>query len=231
MLKQTDLTKAKSTARMLLELPMEIIDGGLIVIHPYFVSTYAAAEVDGKIQSVDLTTDEGMKAAKKAIRDGIEKVESYHRFLRMIRGQYLPIFFKMTKEHLSLEDYSEFLSDMWTTIEFPNADTNVTKAEFVSFFKNADKQILMDEKEYAVYTSLSKEITVYRGVGKRGKVNGLSWTLELEQAKWFANRFEPVGVYKAKINKKYVLAYFNGRNEQEIVLDYRKLTDIEEVSE
>ncbi len=231
MLEQTDLTIAKSTARMLLELPMEITDGGLIVIHPYFTTTVAAAKVNGKMQMVDLTTEEGMNTAKKAIRFEIEKVDTYRRFLRMIRGQYLPVFFKMTKESLSLEDYSEFLSDMWITMEFPNADTNVTKAEFVSFFQNADKKLLMDKKEYAVYTALPEEVTVYRGVGKHGKVNGLSWTLDLEKAKWFANRFEPVGVYKAKINKKYVLAYFNGRNEHEIVLDYRKLTDIEEVSE
>ena len=63
---------------------------------------------------------------------------------------------------------------------------------------------------------------MYRGINKHGSVEALSWTLDKEQAEWFANRFEMFGitgtVYQANINKEYVLAYFS--REQEAVIDF-----------
>jgi hypothetical protein len=47
----------------------------------------------------------------------------------------------------------------------------------------------------------------------------LSWTLDKNQAKWFANRFEKDGVVLEKrISKKNIVAYFNGRNEEEVIV-------------
>ena len=65
------------------------------------------------------------------------------------------------------------------------------------------------------------------GVAVGRNPQGLSWTQNLETAKWFANRFNTdtkkgyvqVGIAK----KEHVLAYFNTRGEDEIVYNSKKL--------
>ncbi|MBR3791739.1 MAG: hypothetical protein IKK18_03470, partial [Clostridia bacterium] len=72
-------------------------------------------------------------------------------------------------------------------------------------------------------------ITVYRGVTSYNnkKIKVLSWTIDPEVAKWFANRYQQQGqVYTATISKKHILAYFGGRNEAEVIVDPSKLNDI-----
>ena len=140
------------------------------------------------------------------------------------------MFFKLTQQHLSHKDFSEALADVWTLVEFPNIDVNVSKREFMQFFRRAHKEWLMDEDEYKFYKELPEEITVYRGTGKGARhLLGLSWTLDYEKAKWFATRWNKKGViYKGKIRKENVLAYFSRRNESEVVIDVGKLIDVEE---
>lgn len=148
-----------------------------------------------------------------------------------MRAPYLPVFFKLTQQHLSHKDFSEALADVWTLVEFPNIDVNVSKREFMQFFRRAHKEWLMDEDEYKFYKELPEEITVYRGTGKGARhLLGLSWTLDYNKAKWFATRWNKKGViYKGKIRKKDVLAYFSRRSESEVVIDVGKLIDVEEV--
>ena len=92
----------------------------------------------------------------------------------------------------------------------------------------------MDEEEHTVYRSLDDPVTVYRGVTSYNAKNikALSWTLDRETAEWFAHRFGEEGtVYEAQIPKKYILAFFNGRNESEAVVDPKHLEQIMESPE
>ena len=64
--------------------------------------------------------------------------------------------------------------------------------------------------------------TVFRGVSGLGhyrRVTGFSWTLSLPRACWFATRlhFEDPAGYSAQVHRERVLAYYNGRLEQELV--------------
>ena len=78
-------------------------------------------------------------------------------------------------------------------MEDENANNNphVSKKELLSYFKEASKEYLMNENDFEVYLKLSDIVTVYRGVTDYNKRNikALSWTLDLEQAKWFAERY------------------------------------------
>ena len=177
MLEHTDLSRVKAAAKMMVELPMHSMCGGLIVQHPYFTTTVAAVKEAGKVTMVDLNTKEGLKKAKASIRSDIDKIDVYTSFLVLISPPYLPAFFNLTKEFVSIQDYSYFLASMWTYIEFPNVDVNISKEQFVSLFKKADKKYLMDKNEYDIYKNFPEEIMVYRGIRGRGKVQGLSWTL------------------------------------------------------
>ena len=116
---------------------------------------------------------------------------------------------------------------MWTIVEFPNMDDNITAPEFVKIFRRADKAFLMDEDEQKQYSALPKEITVYRGIRGRGRLEALSWTLDIDKAEWFAKRWNKGGkVYSAMVKKEDVLAVFTSRNEDEIVVDFKKLRDV-----
>ena len=228
MVEKTNLQSVKSVAMSLLYFDAKVDKKiPFVVSYPYFTTTVATAYEDGKQAMLDITTEEGLKRARKAVEEDVQKVDNYLQFLHMIRPPYLPAFFKYTEKYLSKEDFSRFLGSMWTLVEFPNADPTVSPAEFVRYFQQADKEILMDEGDYKRYLSLSDELTVYRGVKPKGEVLALSWTLSKKKAEWFANRFQSDGtVYRAKIPKEHVLAYLNCRSEQEVVVNYRKLFDI-----
>lgn len=66
---------------------------------------------------------------------------------------------------------------------------------------------------------------VYRGVsgrGRRRRIRGYSWTNSLDVACWFALRFQELklahpAIYTATVSRADVLAYDNGRNEQEFI--------------
>ena len=77
-------------------------------------------------------------------------------------------------------------------------------------------------------------MTVCRGVTSYNAKNikALSWTLDRDTAEWFAHRFGEEGtVYEAQISKEHILAFFNGRNESEVVVDPKYLEQIMESPE
>jgi hypothetical protein len=66
---------------------------------------------------------------------------------------------------------------------------------------------------------------LYRGVaGLRGHraIGGYSWTSSIDVAAWFANRFSAMlpdpAVYTLWVPEEYVMAYTDGRQEQEFIV-------------
>jgi len=65
--------------------------------------------------------------------------------------------------------------------------------------------------------------TLYRGVAGKGScrhVSGMSWTCDLDKAKWFACRFlqpDPA-VYKTVAKQEDVYCYLNDRDEHDFIL-------------
>lgn len=139
--------------------------------------------------------------------------------------------------NMSRDDLSVALVDAWTSSENPNMDSDMTKAQAVRLFQICNPEKMMCEADYEVYKQLPDELIVYRGLGtlNADNIKALSWTLNVDRAKWFAKRFNfsnaPLKVYRAKIKKKYVFAYCNDRNEGEVIVDYHKLQNIELLTE
>ena len=98
---------------------------------------------------------------------------------------------------------------------------------------------LEDQEERSMFLKLQDKcrksgITVYRGVIENGKPNGLSWTTSKKVAQWFSNRFYTgTGkVYKMVIkNPSDILAYFNNRNEKEVIVDTSRQKNWEIIEE
>jgi hypothetical protein len=87
-----------------------------------------------------------------------------------------------------------------------------------------EPQAAMNPDDAMGYAALPDTLTVYRGVrDKRYDTwRGLSWTVNPAKANEFAQRFandcdEPVVLW-GRIRKKYVFAFFGGRDESEVVL-------------
>lgn len=120
-------------------------------------------------------------------------------------------------------------NEIWTHVEFVGKTPDVSQSALVRYFKKADKRAMMSDEENGVLVNLPEKVTVYRGVQERSEksIKGLSWTLDIDVAKWFASRLGQEGyVYESIISKEHILAYFGQRGESETVVDPNQLHDV-----
>lgn len=230
--KNTDLAKVKGMAKTFLMLePQETKFSPIIVKHPFTDSGIVYFQDDG-IKQVNIIEDnDGFRNWQNQMKLRIDEAESAYQVYFLITKPYSFAFLKYTFDYLSRDDFSEILADAWMRNEEPNNDPNLSKRKLLSMFKYAEPTVLMDESELEELNALDDVITVYRGVTSYNSKNikALSWTLDYDTAEWFANRFGENGtVYQAQIDKEHIYALFNGRNESEMIVDPKFLTDIEE---
>lgn len=95
-------------------------------------------------------------------------------------------------------------------------------------FQSVEARNIMNADDFATFCGLPEALTIYRGADlkeQRRGVYGLSWTTDRETAEFFAWRFNPQdtgrAVFGTTIQKREALAYFGGRQEQEIIADVR----------
>ena len=228
MRKETDLEAVKRVAKTFVYLDIQINEQvGFLVNHPFIGEIAVVVKENGKLVLKDVRKEEDLAIVRQNIVNTIDAVTNFQQFIHIVRAPYLPAFFKFTHHFLSLNDYSSFLGSMWTIVEFPNVDDNIPPQEFVRIFRMADKSLLMNDEERRLYLALPDEMTVYRGIRGRGSLKALSWTTDIEQAEWFAKRWDKKGkVYSAMIRKEDVLSMFMSRGESEVVVDYTKLKNI-----
>lgn len=225
MLKESNLELVKSVAISFLYMDIEETDySPIVVMHPIFESGFIAIRKDGKPEFINIIeSPENLLLAQKECENNIMMQTSVYDVYMIIRKSYRLTFLKFVKEYLSRKDMSELLAHAWVSSENPNQDVNVPIKTSVKWFREADKKVLMTKDEYRYYQSLPQTITAYRGVAVGRNPKGLSWTCNLKTAEWFANRFNQVGksgyVQSVVVDKSCVLAYFNTRNEDELVLD------------
>jgi len=127
------------------------------------------------------------------------------------------------------KDYWSLLKEVWIDAEFPGVNQEIWIQLFTRKYTNRRK--MMNGKERRVLATLPKtDIDIFRGYYGEQYQEGISWTISYETAQWFAKRFagddatkEPL-VAEAVCNKKDVLAYFNERDESEIIVDPSTIT-------
>lgn len=230
MKKVTDLEAVKNIARCLAHLEIgETEFSPIVVQHPIFDS--GIVWVEGRENLVNILEDkEGYKKAMEQLEKRISHCDDLVSVYSIFRTAYKLTFIKFVMDELSIDDMSLLLADAWVTEENPNQDANVNTTMATRWFKKANKRVLMTEEDYAVYEALEPEFKVYRGVAVGRNPKGLSWTKSYEKAKWFANRFNTGGkvgyIQEATLKKENVLAYFNTRDEDEIVANIKDMTDI-----
>lgn len=225
-MKQTNLKEIKKVAIAFLYIPVERTKFPFLVQHPIFESnTQSYKDENNNLEIVDiLESEENLNKIIKKVEYQINNAKNLLTIYLIIRKSYRLTFFKYIKDYLSEKDFAELLEDAWVSSENPNQDVNCSISEITSWFKKAKKELLMNEEDYQYYKYLPKEIEVYRGVAEGRNPDGLSWTDNYEKAKWFADRWHSNGeVRKGIVKKENVLAYFNTRDEQELVINVKNI--------
>lgn len=232
MLKKTNLTEVKEIFKdLLFVVPIEpqIAD---ICCHPFTQSsiTPKVSITDDNMFKIEndywnLKKTEDYNEWTNYICNQIDEFKDIYHLFYYINTPYRLVALKYSKDFLNLEDFSKLLEYCWTTSENPNDDINVSINELIKYFKKADKHIIMKKEEYKVWEELPDEFVIYRGISNYHNPKGLSWTRNKDVAEWFMNRWNNPNNYllQATVKKEDCLCYFNGRNEDEIVVDSRHI--------
>lgn len=229
MLEKTNMDAIKDIAKTLLYTDIHVDDTFDFLCHHPFFQTTATFDMETH-KLLDLTKEKDLEKARKMMEKQIDKATSYAHLFMMVQKPYYPALFKYSAQYLGEKDFADALAYTWTTTEFPNHDANVSLNEFLNMFKKANKEYLMNEECLDAYNALPDKITVYRGTCLQSTTKAMSWTTDVNKARWFAERFGDNGkVYEAQINKKDIFAYFADSGEKEIVLNYKKLENIREI--
>lgn len=235
---KTDIDKIKYAAKLFLEMPIEIDKKfEFICHHPFIRDTFCPIKCEKTeqnpvgIEMLDIRDTTNLNRVKDFYIEAIDKCDKAIDFFMLINKPYSGIFFKYIKEFLDIKDYTEMLEMLWTMMEYPNADVNVTQKDWINMWKKIDTSLIYSKEDNNKLAKLPETFLVYRGLMEGAKKEALSWTLDISKATWFAKRFNNKGkVYKALCNKKDILVYLSCRNEDEIVVDWHDLKNIEEVS-
>lgn len=240
-MKETNLEEVKKVAKQLLYLDPEETDIPSFLVHPFITVRHVPEymingkkdDISNNLKTIDVLKDDNIDKVRKYFTDMIDKSNSVWHIYYYMHKPYRPCYFKFISEYLSDEDYNEMLCSSWTDTENPNQDPNVSIKQWIKYFKMANKNLIMCDNELEYYNNLPKDkpITIYRGVGKGREPYGLSWTDDKSVAEWFAKRWKNTDAYMfiGEAYKKDIFAYFNGRNEHELVTNVNKVKIIERV--
>ena len=232
---KTDLTELKRLARTLLHLEPELTEFSPMIVHHPFTNSGIVGLQDeqGNLRIGNIVeSQEDRKQWQQQMAKIIDDTNDLFRLYHMIEKPYVLGFLKFAAPNLSKADFSTILADAWIRSEQPNHDPNLPQSRLLAMFRAADPKLLMDDQERNMLDSLGDTVTVYRGVhsAKSNGFKAMSWTLDQETAAWFAGRYGRQGcVYEAKIEKAHICALFLGRNESEVILNPKYLTDIAQV--
>lgn len=217
--KVTDLQMVKDISKCLFDaVPINFND--FIIQHPYISSAFTT--YNGKL--INLSDKNVFLETRQNIFNIIDKYDLYANYY-LVNSPWKLTWLKYTKDYISNSEFSELLADAWVTQENPNDDKNVSRRTAISWFKHADKKKLMTEEDFKIYKSLPDKIKVYRGVSVGRVELGLSWTANKQKAQWFQHRFDEAHgtkkgyLLEALVDKKDILAYFNTRGEDELVVN------------
>lgn len=222
MANKTDLDAVKRTSKVLLHTKININEKiPVIAYHPFTNSPYSIDSKTGKM--LNLMNKEDLAKWYEIVESLIDRAKKVLDIYILINTPYLLTFLKYIKDDLSKEEFSKLFAEAWVTSENPNGDANVSLRELVKMYKYCDKKCLMEKEDLEVFNNLPDEFVVYRGVSTGRNEKGLSYTRNKDKAEWFANRFGKGYVIEKTIKKENVLAYFNTRNEDEIVVNVYEL--------
>lgn len=229
---ESNLSALKALSHTLLHLDIQPTKmSPLVVKHPFTDSGLVGiCGEDGSLSVGNLMDDSNaLHTWRMGLERQINEAETAMAHFLMITKPYRFGYLRLAAAHLSEEDTASLLSYAWISTEGPNNDPNLSKRELLSMLQSLDPQKLMDEEEYTLFQNLDDVVTIYRGVTSynANNIKALSWTLNRDVAEWFAHRYSEDGtVYEAQVSKEHIYTLFQGRNEEEVIVDPNHLIDL-----
>jgi len=153
-------------------------------------------------------------ANKEKYRKEALKKKDYSRYIWLHERYYEVRAFNTIAPRLDDKTYWKLLAPVWLCSENGYQYRKLWHKLFSS--DRGSREYLMEPEERDFLKSLPSRFTIYRGAVDD---KGISWTLSEEKAEWFHARFPHVEtkVFSRKILQENAVAYFDGRNEQEII--------------
>ena len=192
--------------------------GFSFIHHPLIVTIFQGS--DFEINQCNASFRRKSELIEKKRRD-----QDWDGYLTLHERPYRLNAFLVIEDEMSDEEYWKALAWIWVDSEAPSRHKS-NRSLWKKLFSDTRscREVLHNEAEKAFLESLSDDepVTVYRGGNKKG----LSWTTSLEVAEFFASRFDQEEVWSGQIKKKHILAYFEGRGESEVVLDFKNLESV-----
>jgi hypothetical protein len=158
-------------------------------------------------------------------KDGLSKARAdgdWEKYVFLyVRPYRLDAMFKAPMKHLrkTPSEFWKLVGRVW--IDTENAHQHPKKWRQLWGEPIEGRRACMSEEEIRFLDTLPEQIEIWRGTSHKRSLAGLAWTLDREKAVWFAQRFcsesrAPL-LAKGIVEKRDVLAYFEKRDEREIL--------------
>tara|TARA_R100000734_G_C3313432_1_gene104735 strand:+ start:1207 stop:1641 length:435 start_codon:yes stop_codon:yes gene_type:complete len=125
----------------------------------------------------------------------------------------------------------DFIRTLLTETEEGLLDTVGQDKLMLLMEKSGDPCLMMNDDELEEFHALPDVIEIYRGIASEEELDfdkfghGIHWTKSFKTAEWFAERFESKNkcILTGKVLKENVIAYFNEKNEDELLINPNKV--------
>ena len=182
---------------------------------------------------------EGKRNKKKlfcqyyAKEDYLSAVFLFSNFGSVAREKFVWLCYK--SKLISKDEFSKLLTKVYVSANIASGfRLFLSNKQIIDMFKYSNQKFLMNKIEFKKFNNLQDEITIYRSRSSKIKgdnniYNGISWTLKKEVALFFAkyhaerHGVEQKYLIKGIIKKQFIYAFFNERNEYEIICDPMKV--------
>lgn len=208
----------------LMDLNIGMIDGlsPIRVSHPFIEEGVSFNLKTGEV--INLIDDKEALKKEKELRLKRMRNMSPMQIAFCVSKPYRMLYLSLAFPYLTKKERSKIMHEVWISVENINGNINASQMEILKMLRKCNPKYLMGRENYEVYENLPDTFVVYRGLQENAQEDGLSWSLSKNVAEWFAGRFENDGEIIEKIvHKTEVIAYFNDRDEEEIVLDIKKV--------
>lgn len=188
------------------------VGGHKFLNHPLVQETFLLTD---KCALVNKRYELKMKMVAKALSN-----EEYHHYVFLHERPYRLDAFKeyLTLRRLDDRRYWQMVEAIWIDSENIWQHKKLWR-EMWREKRPGRQQYVMNDDERAAYDALPDIVTVYRGCNRaKHDAKGLSWTLDISKAEWFARRYQGLNlVLQGEVKKQHVYALLLGRNESEVI--------------
>jgi len=230
-MKEIYLENAKRIALYMLDMEYDEVDefNDLFIIHPFFNCIYLA-DKEGLFSIKN--SPERFEKLKDTMRSRISQSNSIEDIMALIlKPSKISFLYLLSENGFPSNTCGNLLGGVWPLLENNDTQEQRIKNAMRKWLLAADKSSLMSSEDMKLFNNLPAEVEIYRGSQLNEPAAGFSWSLSRDVAEWFATRFNsnnPI-VYKTHISKKNIIAYIGIANEQEVIVDFDKLGDIETI--